>query len=215
MENKTTGYYIHGFMNELGLNHKEMLVYAFIYSFTVNGTGFYFGTQKYMADKLSLSMRTLQRILHNLHSKKLIEKYTDGNHRGVRCRPVPKEIQEEKTMDKRIYDFCDEYDGRYATRGGKVIEWSSDMVEKMNRNATEFYKSVTPKHTLIRYGREGLVQLTKPQYDALCSLLQREEVQNYFVRYESMLKENMEKGIPSPHSAYKTIAKWIEDDMSV
>lgn len=213
MENKQGGHFVYGFMKDMGLSNKELMVYSFIYSFTQKGCGFYYGGQKYMAESLGLSMRTLQRVLRKLLDKGLIEKY----HNKTRCglRSTPRKIVKEKIPVVSGYSASDEYDGRYARENGEVIKLNAEAVRKFNENEQRFYNGITPKHTLIRYGREGLVALTKPQYDALRTILKTENLQDYFLRYELMLKENIQTGKKPPHSAYKTLKAWIESDMEV
>ena len=212
MKDKNTNFHIHSFMRRLGLSDREILVYAFLYSFTVGEGGYYWGGQKYMADVLGFSMRTLQRVLHKLYERGLVEKHKDGRSRqGIRCKKPSADINN-NTANTYAYE---QYDGRYSDTDGKIIEWNENSVAKMRENESEFYKAATPKHTLISYGREGLVLLTKSQYDTLCMLLPREQVQTYFLRYELMLKDNMKTGAKAPHSAYKTIAKWINEDTKI
>ena len=198
MENKLKGYCVYKFMNELGLNHKELLVYAFIYSFTKNKNGYYYGTQKYIASELDLSMRTLQRVLHRLRLEGLIERCMGERGVGIRCTEKGEQIKKPEE-NKSGYRESDEYDGRFSKRNGEKIEFTPENAARVKENERRFYSNVRPKYDMISYGSEGLVRLTKEQYDALRTLINPVDLQMYFLRYEHMLKENMKTG---PHTRY-------------
>ena len=54
---------------------------------------------------------------------------------------------------------------------------------------------------------------------AICSisdsLVTGEELFLYFTKLENMLEENLKTGRKPPHSHYKVIKKWIEEDTAV
>ena len=84
-----TGFYaVYGFMErELGLRSSTLRVYAILFSYTNGSAGMYFGTRKYLADALSISVRTLHRALSELFSRGLIENFLDSSsgRSGIRC----------------------------------------------------------------------------------------------------------------------------------
>ncbi len=60
-------------MYRLGLKNKTLIVYAALYSFSSGEYGVYFGSQKYLAASLEISVRTLQNSLKELFSLGLIK----------------------------------------------------------------------------------------------------------------------------------------------
>ena len=85
----TTGFYaVYGFMErELGLRSSTLRVYAILFSYTNGSAGMYYGTRKYLADALSINVRTLHRALSELFSRGLIENVVDSSsgRSGIRC----------------------------------------------------------------------------------------------------------------------------------
>lgn len=77
------------------------------------------------------------------------------------------------------------------------------------------YEKSGDNRRFLVFGRSGEVIMTEPQYKRLLDLLPTEELMPYFVRFELMLKENEKSGKKSPHSHYKTLKKWIEEDLSL
>lgn len=89
------GYYVHPFMRELGLCRSLLSLYAAIYSFSMGGCGLYYGSQKYLAESIGISVRTVQRGLCRLREKNLIENAVseDGKYTGIRAlRPTDREL---------------------------------------------------------------------------------------------------------------------------
>ena len=71
------------------------------------------------------------------------------------------------------------------------------------------------KYDVKGYGRYGFVGMTDAQYTNLLALVNSEVLTAYVRRLEIMLENNTENGPPPPHSAYKTLKKWIEEDYGV
>ena len=205
------GLHIYGFMRKLKLNKNELYAYAFLYSYTNGRVGCYYGSINNMALSLNLSRRTTFRILQSLRKRGLVERKDVSGYRGlVAVMPGLEADEVDKCNEK---EELEDFDGRYATKDGERIEWCAETVEKRRENLDAFYKNREPKYTPLRYGLDGMVVLTKAQYDSLSALLHRSFLDEYFVRYERMLKANAEKNIAAPHSAYKTIKRWIEEDL--
>lgn len=59
---------------ELNLKGAEMLVYSIIYSFSQNGTSFFYGSIDYMCRATNLDKSTIMRTLKSLLDKNLIAK---------------------------------------------------------------------------------------------------------------------------------------------
>ena len=77
------------------------------------------------------------------------------------------------------------------------------------------YEKTGDNRRFLEFGKTGSVRMTEPQYKRLLDLLPTEELLPYFVRFEAMLKENERTGKRPPHSHYKTLKKWIEEDLSL
>lgn len=111
-----TGFYpIYKFMErELNLKCNELRVYALLFSFSVGRVGMFYGSRKYLADSLSISERTVYRILKTLFARSLIENVWDkeNSRGGIRCTYVGKE-QEEKRENPTFIEKCREnaFDG--------------------------------------------------------------------------------------------------------
>ena len=80
---------VYGFMvADLKLSGSELFTYAMIFSYTKDGKGgLYYGTQKYLAATLGISVRTLQKAIAKLKDKGLVENAVseDGEYSGLRC----------------------------------------------------------------------------------------------------------------------------------
>ena len=57
--------------------------------------------------------------------------------------------------------------------------------------------------------------MTEEQYSKLCSLVPASILAGYIASFEDMLNANSVTHHRPPHNHYKTIRKWIEEDMSV
>ena len=82
------GFYpIYTFMErELGLKGNTLRVYALVFAYTSGEHGLYFGTRKYLAESLGISLRTLYRAIARLVDLGLIEHtVTDQGRFGIRC----------------------------------------------------------------------------------------------------------------------------------
>ncbi|MBQ4071910.1 MAG: helix-turn-helix domain-containing protein [Clostridia bacterium] len=78
---------IHGCMTQVfGLRGSELLVFAFLFSFTTGKGGLYWGSQSHLAASCGVSTSTASRALSSLKEKGLIEKCTVDNKEGYRCR---------------------------------------------------------------------------------------------------------------------------------
>ena len=84
-------YKVYAFMTEyLELSNATLQVYAFLFSFTKSGVGVFYGSRKYMAETIGVSLRTLQYSLKKLTDRGLIEhaiveEEGGGYREGIRC----------------------------------------------------------------------------------------------------------------------------------
>ena len=77
------------------------------------------------------------------------------------------------------------------------------------------YEKSGDNRRFMSFGKSGGVIMTEPQYRRLLDLLPTEELMPYFVKLETMLTENVKTGRKPPHSHYKTLKKWIEEDLAL
>ena len=114
-------YHVYRFMEkELGLKGNELRVYAILFSYTGGEVGMYFGSRKYLAETLSISVRTLYRILDSLFKRELIENVwcKEKGRSGIRCTPLNSHIgnfgnetepaeEEDFEQDERINEIVE------------------------------------------------------------------------------------------------------------
>ena len=248
-----TEYHIHRFMYDLGIKNSALAVYAALYSFTIGERGLFHGSQKYLADSLSISVRTLQTVLKNLLSLGLIEKYSteDGRYTGVRCVSLI-EVEKRKKAEKEQLSRPSEAQQSFAAELKKRVDERKAEEEREKENKKKSldehlrrvdelcaridsklhgrnmpdhekntflmmskYEKPGDNRRFLSFGKSGGVIMTEPQYRRLLELLPTEELMPYFVKLELMLDENVKTGKKPPHSHYKTIKKWIEEDTAV
>ena len=89
-------------------------------------------------------------------------------------------------------------------------EHKRNTIRMMNK-----YERSGDNRQFLRFGRSGGVRMTEPQYKNLLAILPTEELTPYLAKLENMLDENVKTGRKPPHSHYKTIKKWIEEDMAL
>ena len=226
---KKIEYHTNKFMYGLGICGSVLNVYAALYSFTRGERGLYHGSAAHLAEGISVSERTVRRAYAKLFSLGLIEKCVsdDGRYSGVRC-VDPKLIKKKaslesrgKSEDKSKLGECDaecvkttEAEPEYNI----MIEDELSGMPEHKRNALRMmYKYEKPgdNRRLLSFGLKGGVFMTEPQYRNLLNLLPSEELMVYLVKLENMLDENLKTGKKPPHSHYRVIKKWIEDDLAV
>ena len=77
------------------------------------------------------------------------------------------------------------------------------------------YEKEGDNRKFLSFGKSGSVRMTEPQYEQLLELLPSEELMPYLVKLEIMLEDNLKTGRKPPHSHYKTVRKWIEEDTAL
>ena len=148
MNRTPVGFYpIYKFMeHELGLRCSELRVYALLFSFTLGKVGMYYGSRKYLADTLSISERTVYRILKILFERGLIENVCDkeNGRSGIRCSNVHSEPQEKDERKLTFIERCKEnaLNGYVKRKYGELSEEDHRIVkaaaeERFYRQAKE------------------------------------------------------------------------------
>ena len=221
-------YHIKKFMYSLGIKGNALLVYAAIYSFTIGERGLFHGSQKYLADGLGVCVRTIQNAEKKLFSLGLIERYAteDGRYTGVRSvmeKTLPP--REDKKEEKLTPSPCEDR-GAGEMREKTPIDLVYERIaerrlagapdhEKNTFMMMQRYEKSGDNRRFMSFGKRGGVIMTAPQYRRLLEMLPTEELMAYFVKLEDMLLENDKNGRKPPHSHYKLIKKWIEEDLSL
>ena len=238
-----TEYHIHRFMYDLGIKGSVLTVYAALYSFTLGERGVYHGSAKYLALSLDVCERTVLRAYKRLRELGLIEngESEDGWFKGIRCvdpaslkknirkdaevkrmrkDPVPADEEKAETATEEEShaereESCEKdtpgidfFDGRALAED--IPEHEKNTIRMMNK-----YEKKGDNRRFLCFGKKGNVRMTEPQYKRLNELLPCEELIPYFVKLEIMLDENVKTGKAPPHSHYKTLRKWIEEDLAV
>ena len=198
---KDSFFTIYGFMRHLKLTNSEMIVYALLYSYTLGEYGMYYGSQEKIAKSLNLSIRTVARAYRRLYDLGYIIKVeADGRH-GIRC-TVHKDMKtkkEKKAAAQSTEGVCDDINASGDELGVGFIPIACD----------------NPKYNVLEFGKEGFVHLTQAQYQELRKLVHSDVLMSYFCKLEKFLWEGRNEPIPGPHSHYKTLKKWIHEDLSV
>ena len=196
---------IYGFMRQLKLSNNEMMVYALLYSYTLGEYGMYFGSQERIAKALNISVRTVARAYRRLYDLGYIIKVEEDGRRGVKCtvhKDSKKKAKEEASAPQSRDDSITE------------CECECDDLDEFN---AEFFSTFheSPKYRVVDLGREGFVHMTLAQYRELRKLVEEDVLMGYFNKLEKMLWDGRNDSIPGPHSHYKTLKKWINEDFSV
>ena len=146
------------------------------------------------------------------------------------CTSTPAEdIQNEETLAhlKHVDDLCARIRAKISGGGKESIapapkcentekpELKMSEHEKNTFLMMEKYERHGDNRKFLSFGKSGGVIMTEEQYKRLLAILPTEELMPYFVKLENMLNENIKNGRKPPHSHYKTVRKWIEEDMEV
>lgn len=75
---------IQGWMiNELNLKGNELMLYAIIYGFSQDGQSEYYGSQRYIAKALKISLPTINHLIAKLIQKKLIKLLKESHYQAI------------------------------------------------------------------------------------------------------------------------------------
>ncbi len=226
---RKTEYHIKEFMYGLGIKNSDLKVYAALYSFTVGDRGLYHGAATYLADSLAISLRTVRRAYSKLSSLGLIERHatSDGRYVGLRCvmslAEGKKPEKEKNCASVRKNEKPCEAAAPASARDEEICELINENIisadapdhEKNTLLMMKRYERHGDNRRFFSFGRLGGVIMTEPQFKRLLELLPAEELMPYFTKLEIMLDENNKTGRKPPHSHYKVIKKWIEEDLAL
>ena len=226
---------------EEGLSRSAVVVGLIIASFCKGREGIYYGSREYLAELVGVSVRTVQRAVHELVRRGFVERVTKNGHQCLRVTPSLMG-EKKKTGSEDVEKKCDK-----TVKNAEISEQKSDDMPKISGQRSEAtlpkempsekmprevcnpvyprepykyaYESegLNVKYKMLELGREGYVQMTPRQYEELLKLAPSELVRSYIIRFEKMLAENMFRGgeVKAPHSHYHTIKKWMHADLSV
>ena len=223
----------HNFILDLPLTWCEKQIYALIYSFTVGDFGICFASKSRLAELSRCSQSSVYRAFTRLLALGFIEKATVGKYHGVRALVFESTLKDSNrrsessavappTASEKARD-----DVKEAEVNSEDESTSLEEDEKGNTALTEkeryfreymkvFGKYSTlppPKYSFLGYGNHKNVLLTEKQYEALLLLAGYDRLSLYISRLDALIKNNEKTGKPPPHSAYRTLKKWINNDL--
>ena len=220
---------------ELKLRGTALLVYAVIYSFC-KLTGRFYASVAYLATRCRASERCVQYALRKLCSLGYLE--AAGKHemfdtnvyvctvsaaRNAKCEMQNAKSECCDTQSEIKNDvtcvLCEENKRAAPVGSGQPIERERN-VESGIRNEELGFRGEEyaaedepyPESTFGCYGLEGAVNLTERQYDYLSGWVGELIAENYILRLESYILEH-----PTfrSHSHFKTIKRWLLQDMGI
>ena len=184
----------------LGLGGAELLVYAFIYSFTKGDGGLFWGCRDAIADACGISASTLGRAIRALREASLIERCTISGKEGYRCIGY-----EEAERDAMLGEApCNDAEKRMPSRL---------YMERNGIHPVEAIQGVVahPKYAYHHVGKMGIISMTAEQYCRLLQLVHPEHLHVYISNLEDLILNHGYRC----RSPYKTIKKWIYRDAAV
>ena len=117
---------------------------------------------------------------------------------------------------RRVDELCARIDEKlHRAAAEKMLGRNAPEHEKNTFIMMQKYEKSGDNRKFLSFGKSGGVIMTEPQYKRLLDLLPTEELMPYFVKLENMLEDNLKTGKKPPHSHYKTLKKWIAEDLSL
>ena len=229
-------------MRALPLKRCELIIYAILYAFAKSDSGLFYGTKRHLAYLSGLSERTVYRGLLGLLTKGFIEEVITDNRKALCITPISdelcsdpylpreyirtsSEIIEEKNEEKETENIekpTEKFTKRLVYRienDAPILPLNSkSSKEELRGDLDAFLKKsaylprIKPRYEVLAFGRYGYVGMTREQYMSLLETVDSETLTAYIRRYEMMLENNT--GEFRPHSAYKTIKRWLHEDYS-
>ncbi len=228
---------IYSYMIEiLGLSGNTLTVFALINSFT-ESNGSYNGSMQYIADWLGISRKSVERATKDLRERGLV-RLTDGKYIARSCAEIEAELTDgREDTDSSISPDCNhpvmggEDKMSQPTKAPTQPTKCPDTTDKMSHNnninnntltkslpllnASRWREGVLPKYITVRVGHSELVKMTPEQHESLKKLVNQTTLEDYILRMHKLLELPAKNGTVYVHSAYHTIKKWIEEDMSL
>lgn len=226
LQNNNQIFVIHSFMRDIGLKKSELLIYAILYAFTCGDIGLFYGSQKHLAYLSGLSLRSVQRAISSLLAKGYITRIKKAGYKGIKCVEIgDKQANFNKATPCVTNTKTIKKDAESEIYKENFRKKESSQNPPLTLSVTDAFKSYigssqrsvgrTVKYDVKGYGRYGFVDMTEAQYNSLLTLVDSEVLLSYVRRFERMLENNTGASPPRPHSAYKTLKKWIEADYGV
>ncbi|MBQ2793216.1 MAG: helix-turn-helix domain-containing protein [Clostridia bacterium] len=229
---------IYSYMIEiLGLSGNTLTVFALINSFT-ESNGSYNGSVQYIADWLGISRKSVERATKDLRERGLL-RLTDGRYTAKSYAAIEAELSdgrtdtevgtlpdsdcvgqgaEDKTSHATI--FTDEPTKRPSQSDKRShnnnTTYNNTLTTPSPQNASRWRgNGVLPKYLTQKIGYSQFVRMTPEQYESLKRLVDNTVLESYIMRMDKLLELPAKNGTVYVHSAYHTIKKWIEEDMSL
>lgn len=201
---------IQGWMiNELNLKGNELLLYAIIYGFSQDGDSEYFGSQRYIAKAMKISLQTANKIINNLLDKGLIEKIGESHYRVSCAKLVDKNGGVFKKLERRCSrnlnrgvqeSRTNKYNTNYNTNNIYISSKSKICKEsnKVNDLIGLFYENINPnikfENKTIRKDADFLINhYPFEKLEAMVMYIKEHKSEQYFpsVSTPSQLREKM------------------------
>ena len=189
----------------LGLGGKNLLVFAFIHSFTRGDDGLYWGSQEFLAKYTCMSLSTAKRVIARLKEMGYIEKYETAGLVGLRSTVGGEASGDTVGCKHDTLEDC----GR--VRKNSIEDSLLSLSEADTADAfavPTVCKRPAPKYTFISFGREDIVHMTKEQYESLLRLVDQDKLAAYVRKLELLM---MNQGYRTFNPCL-TIKKWILAD---
>ena len=201
-----------------------------IYSYSKKG-GEYYGTRAYIANWFGMSLSSVDRALKALTRRGLIEKTEKGSYRvtdsaitAAREQMRQKDEQESKSIAEQSNCTSDSTNltANKQFNIQKITSTSSSScalrasergAEKKREEKEKRHSRYGTKFDVITVGYHRIIRMTSDQYYALLDLIPEEDLENYIMKLEAMMMTLRTEGTPHIHSPYKTLKKWIEEEV--
>ncbi len=127
---------IQGWMiNELKLKGNELILFAIIYGFSQDEQSEYYGSQRYIAKALKVSLPTANKLINKLLLKKVIHKTSESHYKVLK--KVKQGVKESLTLSVK-----ESYTNKYNTNNKDNN--NSELSSQIHKIFDLFYQSINP-----------------------------------------------------------------------
>lgn len=175
---------VHSWMaRDLGLKGNELLTFAIIYNFSMDGAGKFFGGKKYISKFINSSERCAEYILKGLTEKKLIKKSQIMYHgRLSNIFVVPDEVLRQRKK------FVGDPRKKYVEQAKKNQKKDENIAHYIKENNKINNQSIYQNAETIRLGEYENVVLSQEWIERLSS--STPDVMDYIQMVDSFIEEN-------------------------
>ena len=204
---------IHKFMvASLGLSGVALLVYAYIFSFTVHNKYCYASVEK-IATEIGSSAASVKRAINSLVEKNYVEKKSQDDFRTNRYyakrnaenSPIPNPSGQNEPAQNDLLS------GSKCTTEWLKMSYNNKDTTKVITSSSIIPPVKEKKREIVflRYGYEQLVMLTPKQYSDLLQRLGKNTLEEYIIKLESYMLAFPDRYVKNH---YETILRWARTD---